>query len=130
MPAGLVLVLLAVELQVHQGLHITRASTAPALIAESHLDLSKSGVRPLQVLQCLLLRSQRCLPTPRTQLLCRVIQRLNGLVHFFSVLLEARVGGRQLASLHTLRQRLGLIAQLALCKGQQLGVFRFCPFIR
>ena len=56
LPAGLVLVFLAVQLQVNQALNIARASTAPALVAESHLDLSKRGFSPLQVLQCLLLR--------------------------------------------------------------------------
>src|ERR1035438_2043656 len=111
---ALVLILLGVELEIEEPFHVARASTATTaaivLIAERHLDIARSGFGAQQVLQRLLLGGKRVLPLAALQLLRGGPHGLHGGFHILDEAHEgiARLG--QVAGLHAVGQRLGLIA--------------------
>ena len=115
-----VLVLLGIQLQIEEAFHVARgaaaaaATAAAALLAEGHLDIAERGFGAQQVLQRLLLGRQRVLPLGALQLVGGRTHGLHGLFHVVDEALEGIAGVFQLAGLHAVGQRLGLVAQFGL----------------
>ena len=126
--AALVLILFGIEFEVEQTLHVARGAAAAAtaaaaaLLAEGHLDIAERRFGAHQVLQRLLLGRQRILPLGALQLLGRRTHRLDRLFHVLDEALERIARAFELAGLHAVGQRLGLVAQFGLHAGQERGV--------
>ena len=132
LPGVLVLILLGIEFQVEEPLKVARgavpttaaASAATALPAKRHLNIAPGGFGAQQVLQRFLFGRQSVLPTAGLQLVGRRTHGRNGVVHGVHEGLERIAGIFELAGLHALGKRLGLIAQLGLNLGQKAGILR------
>ena len=105
-----VLILLGVELEIEQALHVAcgaaaTASTPAAALSERHLDIAEGRLGAQQVLQSFLLRLERFLPLLGFQFVgCRAHLR-RGFLHILREALELLVGASQLPARRALRQR-------------------------
>ena len=107
--------------EIAAGAAAASAATAAAL-PEGHLDIAERSLGAQQVLQRLLLGRQRVLPLGALQLVGRRTHGLDGLLHVLDEALEGVAGAFELARLHAVGQRFGLVAQLGLHIGQERGV--------
>ena len=125
---ALVLILFGIQFEIEKAFHVARASAtttaaAPALVAEGHLDIARCCFGAHQVLQRPLFGRQRVLPFGALQLVGGGPHGLHRGFHILHKALEGVACFGQLAGLHAVGQRLGLIAEFALHAGQERGVF-------
>src|SRR5262249_14910550 len=121
------LVLLGIQFQIEEALHVASGTTATATtsaspLTKSHLDVAECSLGPEQILQRLLFRGQGVLPLRAFQLFgCRA-HGLDRLVHIGDEALEGVSRALELASLHAVRKRLRLITEFRLHLGKERGV--------
>ncbi len=124
--AGFILVLVGIEFEVEKAFQVAAGAAhaaAPTALAKGNLNLAESGFRPEEVLERFLFGHQCFLPLLTLQLIDRRAHGFGGGVHIPLETAELLVLNVQLAALHAARQGIGLVAQLTLNLGEELGRF-------
>jgi hypothetical protein len=123
---GLVLVLFGVEFEVEEAFEVAllaaAATTAAALLTEGDLNLAEDGFSAEDVLEGLLFGGEGLAPALIAELCGGGEHGFGGEFHFAAEGLELFVGAGEIAALHPLGEREGLLAELGLDAGEEFGV--------